>query len=305
MATNNRDDLFLFLRDNAFQLKLNNTAAIQNRYNKLKQINLNYNDLLTCNGSDLRNKLKEAGLKPSQQLTIIQILKKQRNTYIYRLENKIFHDNIKDIIDVTNDADRTLVDGYIRINYLKNKNVHISKDIINLIFLFYHILIRDMFKYYNPKNYKLSNDGKTLTAQGIDDGVCYGALEIPSVNGGIYTWTFKVLKRIYGMAIGIDATKYIRKAGEFQAYALWSDGIRNKKDEWIKWKVGVNDNLTGFETNDIVTMILNLSCRTLLYKINDGEKEVLFKGIEIGQDINYSMSVYVNWSKGQSIELLQ
>ena len=140
MATQQHDDLFLFLKENAIQLKLNNTAAIQNRYNKLKQRNINYEDLLTCNGSDLRNKLKETELKPSQQSGIIELLK-----------------NINDLDDITSKMDKKIVDGYLRIKDMKKEKIDIPNDIINLIFLFYHIIIRECFKHYRKGSYKLNN----------------------------------------------------------------------------------------------------------------------------------------------------
>ena len=82
---------------------------------------------MECDETDLRNKLKETGLKPSQQSNIIQILKQQKNTYIYQQENKIHDDNINDLEDIMSKKDQRLVDGYIRINYLNTEKAHIQK----------------------------------------------------------------------------------------------------------------------------------------------------------------------------------
>ena len=311
MATiQQQQDLFMFLLQNATELKLNGNAAVENRYKKLKQCNINYSDFFENNESNLREKLNFTELKPSQQSAIIRVLKQNKQTYIHDEAN--IHE-----CDITNNMERKIVTGFIRNNYLnqnsENMDIDLPTDIIDVIFLFYHVLIREYFKHYNNSNYQRSNDKMTIAKKWTrGNSVCYGAAIISSVDGGIYRWIYKIRKRSNSMAIGIDDTQKIRKHkgtfdhknGQSKSYALWHDGKRIKWDHDKKFKADLNA-LRMFNTNDTVTMILNLCNQTLSYKINDGKEVVVFKNVAIGHNIHYCMGVCIGGWVPDSVELIK
>ena len=217
--------------------------------------------------------------------------------------------------DFTNSMDQKLVKGYLKNIHLQMGDIVIPNDVINLIFLFYHIYLiaGQSWKHYNNWKYKLSNNNMIVTIRshwtGGPGGVCYGASVIPSVDGGVYKWEFKILKRTCSMAIGIDEARYIRtdygsfndKIGESISYALWHNGRRNKWNHDGIMKA--DDNSPHFSTNDVIIMILDLSSKTISYKINDGHEQIVFKNITTADDINYCMGVWIGYN-GDSVQLL-
>ena len=206
--------------------------------------------------------------------------------------------------------DEKIVDGYIRTNFT-NSNTHFPKEIINLCFKFYHIVIRETFKHYNPNDYQLSNNDMTVSFvdKGGNASICYGSLCIPSLDSFIYSWKFKILQRTSHICIGIGETKYVRKYDghfndgnyETKYYALWHDGDKNRWDH--AGIITKEDSTPTFTQNDSCCMTLDLSNRTLSYQINDGEKYVAFKNVTTGHDIEYCMGVYI-WANKDCIELL-
>ena len=223
---------------------------------------------------------------------------------------------IEDKLNVKDSQDHKIVDGFIR-NYLSEQNMNddcsIPTDIINLIFIFYHIIMEDSFKYYNPDTYTLSNHDMKITRTGHISSVCYGSFEIPSTYGGIYSWTFKILNIGWNIGIGIDETKHIRKdnggfntrLGESKCYILYHDGDRRKWD--CDEVISRDDKQQEWANNDIVEMALDLQHRTLSYKLNDGQEQVQFEDLVIGQDINYCMAAFLEEDFGRwqdSIELI-
>ena len=226
--------------------------------------------------------------------------------------------------DITNVRDHKIVEGYVIISYLKkrdNNKAIFPTDIFNLIFKYYHIFKREKFEHYNNKVYILSNNDMIVSRSRAIDGryghtVCYGSAVISSVDDGIYKWTFKL--RTYStstfrIAIGIDETSYIRKdrgtfwnrLGATKSYALWDDGERNKWDDDGMYHgiIIENDDTPRFSPGSTVVMILDLYKKTLSYKINDGEVQIVFKDITTGYGINYCMGV-VAGAAGNNIELL-
>ena len=105
MANQIHNKLLQFLKKHATELRLYSSAAIENRYKKIKQCNLDYTDFVECNETDLGGKLEAAQLKASQRLDIIYILKNQKNTHIYQEANKS-----DDMIDVTSRKDQKLLE---------------------------------------------------------------------------------------------------------------------------------------------------------------------------------------------------
>ena len=75
--------------------------------------------------------------------------------------------------------DKVTVNGYIR-HYFMNQDI--PQDIINLCFLFYHIMFQDTFKHFNTMNYVKSHNGIILTYKRSQDAshesarwtICYG-----------------------------------------------------------------------------------------------------------------------------------
>ena len=129
------------------------------------------------------------------------------------------------------------------------------------------------------------------------------------MDGGIYKWRFKILKRKGNIAIAIDETKYSRQnGGHFnkdiglsKSYALWHDGYRNQWD--YDEIMPSDDDSPIFNRNDIVMMILDLNAKTLSFKINNGDKNCVFTDIATENDIEYCMCVCM--SLGQdAIELI-
>ena len=68
------DRLFTFLTKHATELKLNSSAAIDNRYKKMRNKNIDYNFLVISSSSTINDTLAECGLKPSQRITIIETI---------------------------------------------------------------------------------------------------------------------------------------------------------------------------------------------------------------------------------------
>ena len=113
------------------------------------------------------------------------------------------------------------------------------------------------------------------------------------------------------IAIGLDETKYIRKdsgtfnqkISESKSYALWHDGDKNKWDH--PGIIKAKDDGLHFNANDTVSMILDLSSRTISYQINENKKfDDVFTNIAVGNDIKYCMCVYIHIS-GWGIQLIQ
>ena len=163
---------------------------------------------------------------------------------------------------------------------------HIPLEIINLCYKYYHILV-DLFKYYNPRDYKLSHKGLTVTrtsASWQGNSSVYGDVAIPSLSDTIHQWRFKIHlttqhhTRVVG--IGIDEVKRIRRN---------NGGFRHKIGEsklYHKW----------FYSGQVVTMELDLKSKV---KTLSFEGELAYNRdaslqfhVDIGQDITYCMAVF-------------
>ena len=221
-----------------------------------------------------------------------------------------------DIDDLYKAKDQKIVDGFIRQNYIiaNDSKIDIPKDIISLIFLFYHIIIKEFFKHYNPDIAHISDDNMIITRGKApkDVGswcVVYGALVIPSFDCGIYQWIFKIIAKKDTLAIGIDDTTYIRKHeggfanrnGESKCYGLWSDKYRTRWD--TAHVILPADNIPEINKDDLVTMTLNLSSKSLSFKINDGNEYTVFEGITTEKDLDYCMAVCTG-SKSDCVKLV-
>ena len=102
-----------------------------------------------------------------------------------------------------------ILDGYVRIHSSKH-NQHIPIDIIQICFNYYHDQI-EIFRYYNPSNYKLSDDHKTAQSINIfESSTIYGNICIPSCSKSIHKWKFELIEGYY-FGIGIDETTHSRK----------------------------------------------------------------------------------------------
>ena len=209
--------------------------------------------------------------------------------------------------------DKVTVNGYIR-HYFMNQNnsVDIPQDIINLCFLFYHIIFQDTFKHFNPDNYAISNDGRTLTNKGsFVWSTCYASYCISSLGKCIYSWKFKILQRQSFIAIGIDETKYERKhSGHWDLneanhnskyYVIWNNQKLNKWDDNTLMEAGQDAPI--FETNDTLIMRLNLFHRKLSFQKNADKEYIAFTDITVGDDLEYCMAIYA-CNAGDSVELL-
>ena len=123
----------------------------------------------------------------------------------------------------------------------------------------------------------------------------------------VHRWTFKIIKGYDWIGIGIDETSYVRKAdGDFsvcydraKCYAIYCNGMKRAWDlKGYKEKVPLS-----FTKNDQVEMILDLSTKTLSYKVNDGDKYDVYENIAIGANIEYCPAVWLNYP-GDIIELI-
>ena len=211
--------------------------------------------------------------------------------------------------------DEKIVNGYTRMKFRQNGTF--PKEIIDMIFMFYYVLMTEIFKHYNSKNYHLSNGGKCATRQrSLGSSVCYGQECISSMDGGIYQWTFKLISGKTNIAIGIEETKYDnlntghwnhRKESvlPYKFYALWNTGYKNAWNEKIsiESRPGIRDP-PSFRVMDKVHMVLDLGNRTLAYQVNKEELYVAFKDIAVGDDIEYCMGIFM-YLCGDGIELLR
>ena len=206
--------------------------------------------------------------------------------------------------------DDKIVNGFVRDHMAKYNNL-IPVDIINLCFRYYHH-VPDVFRVYNPANYKLSNNNMTATRiSGFS--VCYGQIVIPSLIKIIHKWTFRIVIRASFMAIGIDDTRYIMKNSggpytsfrrESKRYFLWNDAVAST---WNQDLQRVEDSIClgmKYEANDTVLMVLNLAEKSLSYGINDKPLNVVFKDVICADDISYSMAFYCQ-GHNDSITLLK
>ena len=181
--------------------------------------------------------------------------------------------------------DDKILNGYIRIHYTVDINT-IPLEIINLCYKYYHILV-DLFKHYNTRHYKLSNEGLTVTrtsASWQGNSSVYGDIAIPSLSETIHQWTFKIHlttqhhTRVVG--IGIDEAKYVRKI---------DGGFRDKTGEsklYYKW----------FYSGQVITMELDLksTVKRLSFesRLAYNRDTSLQFHVDIGQDITYCMAVF-------------
>ena len=216
--------------------------------------------------------------------------------------------------DPTRIRDNKIVEGYIRKKYL-SKSSNIPKDIIDLLYLFYHIVIPETFKHYNSSKYRLESDDMILTRIGTrnrgSDSVVYGSQCISSMNEEIHRWTFKIIKKTlwWYIVFGIDETKHTRKEyGGFdtrskksKSYALWSNAYKCEHGDMYDFKKA--DNAPRFDTNDTVNMILDLSSKSVSYQVNHGDMFLAFEDIAVGQDIEYCMGVCIGGAD-DCVELL-
>ena len=207
-----------------------------------------------------------------------------------------------------------IVYGYVRINFIPRDSIqiHVPKDIINLVFMFYYIMKKETFKHVNVDNYEISNNGRKVTRKkGLSDSVCYGSECVSSLDSSIYKWHLKIIERRHMMAIGMDETRYIRRLNghpnthidESKMYCLWHDGDRNNCDH-PQGLLKREYNAPRFNKDDIVNMILDLSTRTLSYQINNGKEYIASTNIAVGDDIEYSIFVFM-YVAGDCIELLK
>ena len=87
MAAQNEDKLLSFLKENVDTLKLNNSAAIDIFYGKIKG-KIDYNDLITLNESDIRARLKACRLRASSCSRFVKVLRNMEGTQIYKEQQK-------------------------------------------------------------------------------------------------------------------------------------------------------------------------------------------------------------------------
>ena len=77
----------------------------------------------------------------------------------------------------------------------------------------------------------------------------------------------------------------------------------NHRGTWTKGQYTIRNSPTfGFVKGDIITAILDTNNATISLE-KDQRKHVIYKGIEIGDDIQYKMAVIL-YSKGDSISVL-
>lgn len=121
-------------------------------------------------------------------------------------------------------------------------------------------------------------------------------------------WNFEILHRTPFIAIGIDVTKHIRKKyghcnnprDTTKCFALWSSG---GSSQWDQNYDSIGRFGLEFDTDDEISMILNLSDHTLSNSKNKDDMRVVFKDITVGEDIEFCMAVYI-WSDGDRIQLI-
>ena len=205
--------------------------------------------------------------------------------------------------------DEKCVHGFVKKHY-SSKMTEIPADIMNLMFLFFHIVFNDTFQHYNPDGYHVSNDGMDVKRKGPGRSLCYGSECIPSSNKGIYSWKFHLTKFRGWLAIGIDETKYTRKdmchfnerKSSSKSYALWEDGGRNK---WNYPSIIPSEaDAPDFESGDIVVMTLDLWNKTLSYQVNEDPIYTAFDDIFVAEDIEYCFGVYLSVTS-DTLQLLE
>ena len=141
-----------------------------------------------------------------------------------------------------------------------------------------------------------------------DDNNNYGSIIIPSTNKSISRWDIKIInlpndKMYYGL-IGISSNK--KPSRREQAYYPTSPSYpfytylfgRNRLKYHRKllnrdYGPGIDENGKRFKNGDVISMKLDLKRRQLSYYKNHKCIGIAFDHIDIGEDINYRLSITV------------
>ena len=206
----------------------------------------------------------------------------------------------KDLLKDVDEVDKFLVQGYFRKYALKQHNLDIPSAIIVYCIL-YGFWVIEHFAKCDENRIKISSDGRTIQRYNYNGShsTTYGSWIIPSTNASyIYKFTFKIIKKrgYDSIVIGIDESKckWISDwYGEHQTttnYGYSSDGYRysgasTKAERWGE----------SYTTDDVITMELNLSTKTLNYYKNDKYLGCAFENIKTDEYLSYCIAIYVQW----------
>ena len=189
------------------------------------------------------------------------------------------------------DITKLLIFGYIR----NQCNVHrISTNIPDLICFIILLYFMEQEYFDKPgKGCEISEDKLSITQ---NTGYGYNSTTyckqwIPSTSNLVVTWTFQIeyidLQMLIGVTDNADCTD--KDFSELNTtYALGSNG---------DWRIGdgtvIDEDVAEmeFSTGDEIVFILNLVERTILFKVSDKEKIVVWNDIKVSEEIEYKLAV--------------
>eukprot|EP01084_Bolivina_argentea_P055104 101043_1 len=145
----------------------------------------------------------------------------------------------------------------------------------------------DSFKYFNKNKFNTSNNNKTIVKRDNYWHTCYGSQVIPYNSTGVHKWTIKI-DRLKGgdCAIGIDEASHKWKDKAFYdhpegtnhyGYSAYNGNKYNPSGNGTKYN-------KEYATNDIIEIVLDLSCKKLSFGINNSQTKHAFnvKNTNIG-----------------------
>ena len=207
-------------------------------------------------------------------------------------------------------ATKLLIFGYIRNVNVMHKISDIIPDLISFVILLYF-----MEKEYFDKTCRdcqISHDKLSVTRiRGHNFySTTYGKQWINSLSNAVVTWKIKITNKIPSnspMIIGVTS-RDDRQNGDFSdasvkhqtMYAFASNGSWSTANGYTNqiWREYME-----FTQNDIITFILDLKVRAILFKVNEEEPNVIMKDIKTGENLQYKFAVVLH-NKDDSIQLI-
>eukprot|EP01084_Bolivina_argentea_P217211 368852_1 len=140
-------------------------------------------------------------------------------------------------------------------------------------------------------NFKISGNGKTLTASGGDSfRTAYGSVTLNSTLRTVYEWTFKVNERDdCSLIIGITSQVQRNVNAGLSVVEYAYDGFDGNK-----WYLGKDKGKYAckLELGDTIVMNVDFKNRKISYKVNGYDKGTAFDNIKVGKEYCMVVRMY-------------